>query len=226
MTPNISISPLTSATYYAPGLALGIQTIGSGATAKYRLINFTTFGISTNFTSRIVSNISYPMSSLGVVDYEAGLAAVCSWATPPGPQWCIGVYIQAADINTGTLLWNYTTNDTIAQNAQSPSSFVMDHGKLAFGGHGRHWVCFDGRTGQYSGQVNKQSIHGAHGCHTTQHHTDINETSAAIITSTYEGVYAINWADGKILWHFSTANFAVPFEGPYNAEPFFTGQLH
>jgi outer membrane protein assembly factor BamB len=50
-----------------------------------------------------------------------------------------------------------------------------------------------------------------------------NSTSAAIITGTYEGIYAINWADGKILWHYSTESTSVPFEGPYNAEPFFTG---
>jgi len=51
---------------------------------------------------------------------------------------------------------------------------------------------------------------------------DINETCGAIIAVTYEGVYAINWADGKILWHFTDHN-AVPFEGPYGATPFFTG---
>jgi outer membrane protein assembly factor BamB len=225
MNLNVSISPLTSSTYYAPGLALGIQTIGSGASAKYRLINWTTFGTSDNFTSRIASNISYPMSSLGVVDYEAGIGAVCSWANPPGPQWCIGVYIQAADIKTGALLWNYTTNDTLSQNAQSPSSFVMDHGKLAYGGHGRHWVCFDARTGHLLWESEKTEYPwGAWFPYNTASY-DINETCGAIITSTYEGVYAINWADGTILWHFGTADFAVPYEGPYDAEPFFTGQI-
>ena len=71
--------------------------------------------------------------------------------------------------------------------------------------------------------MSKLSILGAHGGHTAQHTYAYNSTTAAIITRTYEGVYAINWADGKILWHFSTESFAVPFEGPYNAEPFFTG---
>ncbi len=227
ITANCSLSPLTSATYYMPGYALGIQNLGNSIPAdqRYRLINFTTFGNSNNFASRIASNISYPLSSLGVVDYEAGLAAVCSWASPPGPQWCIGVSIQACDIVSGELLWTYTTNDTVSQNAQSPSSFVMDHGKLAYGGHGRHWVCFDGRTGKLLWTSEKTEYPwGAWFPYNTASF-DINETTGVIITSTYEGVYAIDWADGKILWHFGTANFAVPYEGPYDAEPFFTGQI-
>jgi outer membrane protein assembly factor BamB len=223
MTANISISPISGGTYYAPGLVYSIQTIGSGASATYRLINWTTWGTSTTFASRIASNISYPLSSLGVVDYEAGIAAVCSWASPPGPQWCIGCYLQVADIHTGKMLWNYTTNDTITQSAQSPSSFVMDRGKLAFGAHGRHWTCFDGRTGRQL-WTSEQTEYpwGAWFPYYTASY-DINETTGAIITITYEGVYAIDWDTGKILWHYSTESSAVPFEGPYNAEPFFTG---
>jgi outer membrane protein assembly factor BamB len=228
MTGNYSISPISGGTYYMPGYALSVQTIGSGASATYRLINWTTWGTSTNFTTRIANNITWPTSSLALgmlsscADYEAGLVAGCQWNTPPGPQWCIGCQLVVADLRTGNVLWNYSTNDTVTQNAQSPSSFVMDHGKLAFGAHGRHWTCFDARTGKLLWTSDQTAYPWGAWWPYSEASYDINETTGAIITSTYEGIYAINWADGKILWHFSTADIAVPFEGPYNAEPFFT----
>ena len=227
---NYSISPLSGGTYYAPGLAYTVQNLGSNipAAERYRLINWTTYGTRANLTTssgtRVMGNISWPRSSLGTVDYEAGLAASCSWASPPGGQWCIGVNITVTDLLTGNNLWTYMTNDTVTENAQSPSSFVMDRGKLAFGAHGRHWTCFDGRTGKRL-WTSEQSAYpwGAWWPYSTASY-DINETCSAIITSTYEGVYAINWEDGKILWRYTDKN-SVPFEGPYDATPFFTGIL-
>jgi outer membrane protein assembly factor BamB len=227
---NISLSPITSATYYGPALALSVQDLGAAAAnatgGRYRLINWTTAGTSSNFTSRILSNISWPMSGLGsgfanVIDYEAALLASCAWANPPGPQWCIGVELKVTDLRTGQDLWSYETNDTISENAQSPSSFVFDRGRLAFGAHGRHWSCFDGRTGRKL-WTSEQSAYpwGAWWPYNTAS-MDITQDIGAIITHTYEGVYAINWADGKILWHFTDPN-PVPFEGPYDATPFFT----
>jgi outer membrane protein assembly factor BamB len=230
---NISISPVTSATYYAPTLALSVQDLGSSLPSdqRYRLINWTTGGTTSNFTARVLGNVSWPFSGLGngfsnVADYEAGLIASCSWASPPGPQWCIGVDITVTDLVTGQNLWHYATNDTETESAQSPSSFIMDHGKIAFGSHGRHWACWDARTGKKLWESELTDYPwGAWFPYNTASF-DINETTGAIITSTYEGVYAINWADGKILWHYSPTG--VPFENPYYddghaATPFFTG---
>ena len=42
-----------------------------------------------------------------------------------------------------------------------------------------------------------------------------------VVASTFESVYAINWADGKILWHLTDAN--VLFEDPIMPHLFFTG---
>jgi outer membrane protein assembly factor BamB len=126
------------------------------------------------------------------------------------------------DLYTGATLWSFMTNDTVTENAQSGSSFVVDRGKCAFGAHGRHWTCWDGRTGRRL-WTSEQTDYpwGAWWPYNTASF-DITENLGAIITSTYEGVYAINWDNGKILWHFTDEN-AVPFEGPYNATPFFTG---
>jgi hypothetical protein len=235
---NYSISPLSGGTYYMPGYALTVQNLGNSVPAaeRYRLINWTTYGSSNNFTSRIVSNISWPGSSVngpsvgaggGAIDYEAGLAAVVGWNTPPGPQWGIGSEIYVTNLKTGQILWHYQTNDTITENIQSTSSVIWYKGKLAFNVHGRSWVCFDGLSGRKLWTSEKTDYPwGAWWPYSTSTYP-YNSTSAAIVTGTYEGVYAINWADGKILWHYTDEN-AVPFEGPYYddghpATPFFTG---
>jgi hypothetical protein len=229
-TANVSIAPISGGTYYMPGYALTIQDLGSSKPAadRYRLINWTTYGTSTNFTTRIAGNISWTRSSLtgsmgGAVDYEANLAASVAWNTPPGPQWGIGTEIIVTDLLTGKDVWHYQTNDTLDLNIQGTSSSVWYNGKLAFDAHNRHWSCFNGRTGQkvWTSESTEYPW-GAWWPYSVSTYP-FNETDAAIITGTYEGIYAINWADGKILWHYSTESFAVPFEGPYNAEPFFTG---
>jgi outer membrane protein assembly factor BamB len=220
VTLNVSIAPMTSGTYYKDNYALSVQTITVGANTTYRLINWTTAGTSTNFTSRVASNITWPRSSLGTVDYDAGLAVSCSWNTPPGPQWCIGNVMQSVDLYTGRELWTYSTNDTLSENVQNPTSFVVDRGKCAFGAHGRHWTCWDARTGKKLWESEQTEYPwGAWWPYSTASY-DFNETKGAIIALTYEGVYAIDWDNGKILWHYTDPN-AVPFENPYDATPYF-----
>jgi len=205
--------------------ALSIQNLGGG---NYRLINWTTEGSSSNFTSRIMSNITWPRSSLGTVDFDAGIAATAGWNNPPGPQWCIGNVMDAVDLYTGEVLWSSSTNDTLSQNVQSGSTFVADRGKMAFGAHGMHWTAFNSRTGELA-WTSEQFAYpwGAWVPYATASY-DFNETKGAIITSSYEGVYAIDWDDGSIIWHYTDTD-AVPFENPYVTEdgaaatPFFTG---
>ncbi len=79
---NVSIAPLTTGTYYMNGYALSVQDLGATAGAdRYRLINWTTLGTSSSLSSRIVSNISWPISSVpSTIDYDVGIAAyVQNW---------------------------------------------------------------------------------------------------------------------------------------------------
>jgi len=220
MTSNVSISPITSATFYADQLAVSVQTIGSGASATYRLINWTTRGTSTNFTSRILNNITWPKSSLGTPDFAAGLTISAGWTNPPGPQWCIGVTMQSVDMRTGSVLWDYLTNDTLSESIQGGQSLVH-RGKIAFAAHGRHWTCFDGRTGRKLWESDQTEYPWGAWWPYNQALIVYNDTKSAIITNTYEGVYAIDWDDGKILWHYKDPN-SVPFENPYDDTPYFT----
>jgi outer membrane protein assembly factor BamB len=242
---NYSLSPISGGTYYKPGYALTVQDLGSAAEnatgGRYRLINWTTFGSSNNFASRIASNISWPQGGYGAfgapgvygpsirggggaADFENGLCATVGWNTPPGPQWGIGTEAFCTDYKTGEVLWHISTNNTVTLNIQSVSSAIWYDGKFAFNTHGRQWVCFDGRTGRQLWTTEKTEYPwGSWWPYSTATYPFPDGSGAAIITGTYEGVYAFNWADGKILWHYSTESIAVPFEGPYNAEPFFTG---
>jgi hypothetical protein len=217
---NVSLpTGISSATVSAAPWVWTVQTINATA-GNYRLINWTVAGSSTNFTSRIGSNITWPRSSLGNTDLDAGVAIYAWWSTPPGPQWCIGHYLEAADLKTGALLWIDTNNDTLAENIQGAGFIAVDRGKVAFASHGRHWACWDARTGKKLWE-SEQTVYpwGSWFPYSTASY-DFNESKGAIITSTYEGIYAIDWDNGKILWHWSDPD--VPFEDPYNAGPFFT----
>jgi len=56
--------------FYNDPYVISIQSIGSGANTSFRLINWTTAGASTNFTSRIMKNISLPW---GFVNWGGGV---------------------------------------------------------------------------------------------------------------------------------------------------------
>jgi outer membrane protein assembly factor BamB len=231
MSSNTSISPLTSAgIFYNNEYALTVQDLGaSQGLNRYRLINWTTYGANTNFTTRIAPraydalgymgtwNISWPRSSLGQVDLDAGLAATASWGTPPGGQWCIGATMAAFDLRTGNSLWSYTTNDTLHEGFFNIMTWVVDRGKIAFAAHNRHWTCFDGRTGKRLWESELAEYPWGNWPPYATASYDFNETEGAIITSTYVGVYAIDWGNGKIIWDYRDPR-GVPFENPYTTE--------
>ncbi|MDH5771468.1 MAG: hypothetical protein OEZ25_09315, partial [Candidatus Bathyarchaeota archaeon] len=107
---NVSIAPVSSGTYYRNGYALSVQNLGGG---NYRLLNWTTFGRTANFTERIASNITWPWSSLpSSTDYNVGIAASVSSPTNPAIGAGYGITMRAASLKTGTELWNKTIDET------------------------------------------------------------------------------------------------------------------
>ncbi|MCZ2807757.1 MAG: PQQ-binding-like beta-propeller repeat protein [Candidatus Bathyarchaeota archaeon] len=233
LTLNVSISPASSGTIYNNDRVLSVVNYGNFTNPNYRLLNWTMTGSTSNFNNRVLTNITWPTSGLlpgfgGGVDYDAGIAVGSSWNSPPGPQWCIGHEMEAIDLYTGDVLWTSETNDTIHESVQNPSTTVVDRGKVAFGAHGRHWTCWDARNGTKLWESELSDYPwGAWWPYDTASY-DFNETKGAIIASTYEGVYAIDWDNGDIIWHYQDPD-AVPFENPYVTEegapatPFFTG---
>jgi outer membrane protein assembly factor BamB len=101
------------------------------------------------------------------------------------------------------------------------SSLVVDRGKIGLDAQNRHWMCFDGRTGKvlWTSELTEYPW-GNWWAYSTSSY-DFNESKGAIIACSYAGLYAFDWDNGKILWHYASP--MAPFESPYGQEPFFTG---
>jgi outer membrane protein assembly factor BamB len=225
---NVSISPLTSSTYYMREYALGVQDLGASAgSERYRLINWTTndagTGMATgtapsaavtNFTQRIVSNITWPISSLpAYVDYAAGIAVSVTSINPSGVSGtgvAIGQGLMGINIRTGQVMWN---TSTVSKNDGSETFFttnncVADNGVFIgrmIEGEIRGWDLYTGKL-KWSTQLPYPwaefgPYHIAH-------------AYGLYITGTYNGVFAINQTNGNIEWQFN-AYTPYQFETPY-----------
>jgi outer membrane protein assembly factor BamB len=97
----------------------------------------------------------------------------------------------------------------------------VDRGKVAYASHNRVWICFDARTGKQLWKSEQAGYPWGNWWAYNMASYDFNESKSAIIGTAYDGIYAFDWDNGKILWHYSSP--MIPFEDPYGTEPFFTG---
>lgn len=197
VTANVSIAPLTSATYYMNGYALSVQTIGSGTNASYRLINWTTLGTTTSLTSRVVNNVTWPWNSIpSTIDFNVGIAAQVSGITQSGAR--VGLNVQGASLRTGQLLWNSTVMD---EPQYSGSCQIADQGKVAVLSSRGYWVAWDLYSGKlaWKGQVMDYPWGAtAFGAYSVQ------SAYGLFYWEAYDGIYAYDWSTGKIVWHFKS----------------------
>jgi hypothetical protein len=228
LSTNVSISPVSSGTIWNNEYVLSVQNLGGG---NYCLINWTMSGGSSNFASRVLNNITWPISGIGDgIDFENWLTVTGWWASPPGPQWCIGHEIDGYNMLTGEYLWHSETNDTQHENIQAAGqTIIAKDGIWVLGAHGRHFTGYSMLTGAKLWESELTDYPWGAWFPYAVSAYEPDETQSWIITSTYEGVYAINFADGKIMWEYKNPR-AVPFENPYYSEdgpsaPFFTGTL-
>ena len=205
---NVSISPLTSATYYMNGFALGVQNLGNSipAAQRYRLINFTTFETSSNFATRVMNNISWPFSSLpSTVDLNAGVAVQISGITQGGGY--VGQTLVGASLTTGAVLWNATNDEPV----YSGSSNIADNGKVAMLSAKGYYLGYDLRTGQLAWKSEVMDYPwdepgwGAYG---------IESAYGMFYRHAYSGVYAFDWGDGSIVWKFESPAL-TPYESDF-----------
>ncbi len=207
VTSNVTI-PVTSGTLYADPYVLSIQTLGSGANTQYRLLNWTLQGISsTNFVSScLISNVSYPFSSIGTADYESSIAVTTTSTVSPATGVATNNRIMAASLTSGQLLWNISAG--IDFPLFSGSCTVADHGKVAIRFDDAYYYCWDLATGKQLWRSELSSNPwGTFG--------DYSEQSAygLLFANQYDGVAAYNWTNGKLAWLFQAP--ALPFETPY-----------
>jgi len=241
VTMNVSIPSFTTTTYYMNQYALSVQTIsttgnenksqhsggtgsaGSATAGIYRLINWTTRGTSSNFASRIISNISWPRNSLGTMtDFTTGLAFesreenffdLANMGYPyvdiyydnaTGIRY--GNRIKAYDLRTGKEMWDRTDYET----QYSSSRAVADRGKIAIAMKEGYTMCWD----QYTGKLLWKSElleypwdYPGFGAY--------SQCSAygLIFNFGYSSVTAIDWETGKIAWTYHA--YTNPYETPY-----------
>jgi hypothetical protein len=209
---NVSISPLTGSggTYYKNEFVLYVQNLGNSipSSQRYRLINWTTAGTTTNFTARIIGNTTYAMSSLpSLIDYNVGIGASVSSLTPTSSTGvATETRITAYQLATGEQLWNVTFNE----NQYSSSCSVADHGKIAVLTEGGHFVAYDLATGVKAWQSEQMTYPWSS---TSFGGYTIQSAYGMLFREGYDGVYAFNWDNGKIVWKYKAS--ALPFETPY-----------
>jgi hypothetical protein len=210
LTANISISPLSGGTFYRQPtgrdelpLVLTVQRLGS----TYWLINWTTSGTGT-LASRIQSNTSYARSSLPTMcDFESGYGAAVSGFSPTGTDVYEGENITGYNLWTGEQLWTTYLNEPM----YSGYCDLADHGKIATLTAFGHYVCYDMATGKklWTGETMDYPWASAgFGGYTAF------SAYGMIFRESYDGIYAYNWTNGKIVWHY-VAPAAFPYETPY-----------
>jgi hypothetical protein len=202
LTVNVSVSPLTGTFHnQMEGYVLGV--VGG------RLINWTTVGTTTNVTARIVSNTTYSGSSLpSLIDWNEGLGASVSEITPPAMNAWYGTTIQGYDLYTGAMLWNKTLED---ETLYSPMCAVADHGKVAALMMNGYFMDWDLRTGKLAWKGEAMDYpwsRAAFGAYSVQ------SAYGMLFREAYDGVYAYNWTDGKIVWHYEALAKSA-YESPY-----------
>ena len=211
---NLSITPLTTGTIYRDPFLLTVQDLGSNQSAanRYRLINWTMAGTGTNFTARIMNNISWPFSSLGTCDFDAMVAVTTQGKTPTGAGVAMDAYIMAASITSGKLLWNVTSG--VGYGIYSGSTACADHGKFVVRFNDGYWYCWDLNSGKKLWKSELSSwpwgIWGGY---------SVASAYGYLYYMQYDGIVAYDWDTGKKVWHYSSGDSG--FETPYGTWPFF-----
>ncbi len=145
MVGNYSIAPMTGTNiYYMNGYVMGLQDLGSSLSAdqRYRLINWTTFGTSNTFSTRIASNITWPWSSFPeITDYQAGVSILTSKVFIGGAPYKTNV--MAASLSTGKQIWNVSLDEW----EYSSSTDYADHGKFAMLSEQGYFIALNINTG-------------------------------------------------------------------------------
>jgi hypothetical protein len=215
VTANVSIAPLTTGTEFMNNYFLSVQNIGTGANPNYRLINWTVGGVvgagsagyAVNYALEVMSNITWPWSSLpATTDYQAGISALVTGITSTATGGGNATNIQAASLTTGALLWNTTVPymNFIGQ------CNCADQGKIAVLFEGPGYMAWNLATGTlaWTGeQMDYPWGSSSFGAYAVQ------SAYGLLYRESYNGVYAFNWTNGQIAWHFAAP--ATPFETPY-----------
>jgi len=231
VTVNVSLPNLGTAEYfYRDGYYLSfapyqnIQVNNSGTVlTKARigfLVNWSEQGSSTNFTTRIASNISVkiPLSyrtlyeigaygDLGAYDPDTGISINQN-------RFILGGYygssLEATNLVTGQALWNWTSDVSAMESAYRPTNAWCRHGIYVAEMERGYWKAWDERTGKVLWTSFMNDVPwGEFWMYDEAAYQDM------IIGVGYTGIWALNETNGAIVWHYVDPN--PPSETPYTS---------
>ena len=184
------------------------------------LVNWSVQGTSTNFTSRIVSNITvtipgsyrtlYQIGSygaMGAYDPDTGITINQNRFIYGG---FYGSSYEAVSLVTGQALWNVSTDVSLMESAYRPTNAWHRHGIYVAQMERGYWQARNAYTGQVIWETDMNDPPwGEFWMYDEAAFEDI------IIGTGYTGVWALNETNGDIVWHY--VDQAPPFESPYNS---------
>ncbi len=197
-----------------------------------RLLKWDTTGTSTNFTSRILWNITDPAAiGGGFARYsfsaiQSGIWVVLDTAGPDSDDPANPDKVPTNNQDKALIGINCTTGEFVynkkVSNPADPNSWIYRQGPMGGSGYGlyytavvpssnegRGWIAFDVATGTIKWTSEKADAPWGN------FWSYMPEASGEgyIIATGYSGVYAFNPANGKIAWHY------IDYD-TYNEEPY------
>lgn len=185
-------------------------------------IKWTSAGTSTNFTSRIVSNVSVilPMSyrTLYQTSNYGNIGAAIDYDTMISVQQHRFIYggyygynLIAQDLKTGRILWNFTSPQNEMSSAYRPTNAWVRHGLYIAEMERGYLQAWNLQTGSVAWTCEIDDYPwGEFWMYDEAAYQDL------IYATGYTGVWAINETTGKVAWHY--ADPAIPFETPYTSD--------
>ena len=185
------------------------------------LVNWTVQGSSSNFTSRIVSNVSATIPESyrtiwqvpgGYGDYGAydpdSMIAVNQNRFIYGGYY--GSSLEAFSLITGQSLWNWTSDVNAMESAYRPTNAWCRHGRYIAEMERGYWKAWDLATGKVLWESHMNDVPwGEFWMYDEAAYQDM------VLGVGYTGVWALNETNGDIVWHF--VDQSVPFETPYTS---------
>jgi hypothetical protein len=206
----------TNLTTSVPAPDINITTTYGGF-----FIKWASQGSSTNFTTRIVSNVSVilPMSFRtiyqtsnygnigGGIDYDTMISVQQDRFIYGG---FYGFNLRATDLTTGRVIWNYTSSVSEMSSAYRPTNEWVRNGLYIAEMERGYIEAWNLRTGAVAWKCEIDDVPwGEFWMYDEAAYLDL------IYATGYTGTWAINQTTGTVAWQY--ADPAIPFETPYTS---------
>jgi hypothetical protein len=208
---------------YRNGYYLSYNVTGTANTANEKgvLYNWTAAGSSNSLTLRLATpakNITIPHSMrayapsdiygfLGAYDPDTGVTVIQSRFLYGNVY---GYNLVAMDLNTGTILWNYTSPESEMSSAYRPTNGWARHGIYAAQMELGYIEAWNIKTGAVMWKCIIDDVPwGEFWMYDRAAYDNL------LLSPGYTGLWAIDETTGKVVWHY--ADPAVPFETPYTS---------